>query len=338
MKAIGYHQAGSLDRDDALLDLDLPEPIATGRDLLVEICAVSVNPVDTKIRANTALPIEGQRVLGWDASGVVRAIGPEVTLFRPGEAVFYSGALTRPGTNAELHLVDERLVGLKPKSFDWAEAAALPLTGVTAWEVLFDRLEVRRSVGGAANALLVIGGAGGVASMAIQLARQLTDLTVIGTASRPETRSWVESMGAHHVVDHSRSLAEQVEALGIGAPAFVFSTTHSDSQRNSVAQLIAPEGRMALIDDPETFDIVPFKRKSVSVHWEFMYTRSLFPELDMGQQGRILNQLADMADAGKLQTTLSERLSPINAANLKRAHATLESSSARGKVVVEGWG
>lgn len=337
MKAIGYRQAGSIDSDDALVDLELSDPVATGRDLLVEVRAVSVNPIDTKVRSNTALPIEGARVLGWDASGIVRAVGPEVTLFRPGDEVFYAGELNRPGTNSELHLVDERLVGRKPKCLDWAEAAAIPLTGVTAFEVLFDRLDIRRPVQGAANAILVIGGAGGVASMAIQLARRLTDLVVIGTASRPETRSWVEDMGAHHVVDHSKPLPEQIEALGLGAPAFVFSTTHSDKQRLGAAELIAPEGRLALIDDPKSYDVVPFKRKSVSVHWELMYTRSLFPGLEMERQGRILGQLADLADAGGLRSTLVERLAPIDAANLKHAHALVESSTMRGKVVLEGW-
>lgn len=337
MKAVGFRQAGPIDRDDALIDLELPSPEAAGRDLLVEVRAVSVNPVDTKVRSNKSLPVEGQRVLGWDASGIVRAVGSEVTLFSPGDEVFYAGALDRPGTNAQLHLVDERLVARKPTSLDWAEAAALPLTGITAGEVLFDRLDVLRPVRGAANAILVIGGAGGVASMAIQLARQLTDLTVIGTASRMETRSWVEDMGAHHVVDHGRPLPEQVAALGLGAPAFVFSTTHSEQQRLGVAELIAPEGRLALIDDPETYDVVPFKRKSVSIHWELMYTRSLFPGLEMERQGQILRHISEMADAGRLRSTLVERLSPINAASLKRAHAMVESSSMRGKVVLEGW-
>jgi NADPH2:quinone reductase len=220
---------------------------------------------------------------------------------------------------------------------DWAETAALPLTAVTAWEVFFDRLDVRRPVAGAAHALLIIGGAGGVGSIAIQLARKLTDLVVIATASRPETRAWVEEMGAHHVIDHAKPLQSQIEALGLGAPGFVFSTTHTDRHVLAIADLIAPEGRFALIDDPKTLDVVPFKRKSVSIHWELMYTRSLFDTLDMGQQGRLLNELADLVDSGRIRTTLTERLSPINAANLKRAHELVESAATRGKVVVEGW-
>ena len=337
MRAIGYTSAGPIDRDDALVDLEQPEPVATGRDLLVEVKAVSVNPVDVKVRANTSRPIDGIQVLGWDASGIVRTVGPDVTFFQPGDEVAYAGTITRPGTNQERHLVDERLVGRKPQTLDWAEAAALPLTGVTAWETLFDRLDVRRPVAGAAHAILIIGGAGGVGSITIQLARQLTDLVVIATASRPETRAWVEEMGAHHVLDHTKPLPPQIDALGLGAPAFVFSTTHTDRHILAIAELIAPEGRFALIDDPETLDVMPFKQKSVSIHWELMYTRSLFDTLDMAEQGRALGEIADLVDAGKIRTTLTERLSPINAANLKRAHKLLESATTRGKIVLEGW-
>ncbi|RFU45449.1 zinc-binding alcohol dehydrogenase family protein [Paraburkholderia sp. DHOC27] len=337
MRAVGYEHAGPVDREEALIDLDLPEPIANGRDLLVEVKAVSVNPVDVLIRASAQPVAERFRVLGWDAAGIVRAVGPDVTLFQPGDEVAYSGTITRPGTNQERHLIDERLVGRKPRSLDWAEAAALPLTGVTAWEVLFDRLDINRPVAGCSPAILIIGGAGGVGSMAIQLARQLTNLTVIATASRPETRDWVAALGAHYVIDHTRPLKAQLDALGLGAPGFVFSTTHTDRHVLAIADLIAPEGRFALIDNPKTLDIVPFKQKSVSIHWELMYTRSLFDTLDMGLQGRILNRLADLADRGHLQSTLTQRLSPINAANLKRAHAMVEGGTMRGKVVLEGW-
>jgi NADPH:quinone reductase len=337
MRAVGYREAGSIDRPQSLLDHELPTPVATGRDLLVEVKAVSVNPVDVKVRQGSAPADGGWKTLGWDASGVVKAVGPEVTLFRPGDEVAYAGDLTRPGTNAEFHLVDERIVGRKPKTLDWAQAAALPLTAITAWEALFDRLQVTRAVPGAAKALLVIGGAGGVGSIAIQLARALTDLTVIATASRPETQAWVKDMGAHHVVDHTQPLTPQVAALGLGAPAFVFSTTHTDRHLAAIAELIAPQGRFALIDDPATLDVNPFKRKSVSVHWEFMFTRSMFQTADIGEQGRLLNQLADLVEAGRVRTTLTERLSPINAANLKRAHAVSESAAARGKLVLEGW-
>ena len=337
MRAVAYRTPGPIDRDDALLDTDLPTPELQGRDLLVEIRAVSVNPVDTKIRRARAPEPNGWAVLGWDASGIVTATGPDATLFRPGDEVFYAGALDRPGTNSQFHLIDERLAGPKPATLDWAEAAALPLTAVTAWETLFDRLDVNKPVPGAAPAILIIGGAGGVGSITIQLARALTDLTVIATASRPETQAWCRDMGAHHVIDHTATLAEQILNLGLGAPAFVFATTHTDRHLADIATLIAPQGRFAVIDDPATLDIVPFKRKSVSIHWELMFTRSLFATEDMPEQGRLLGEVSRLVDAGRLRTTMTERLSPINAANLRRVHALIESGAARGKLVLEGF-
>ncbi|MDR3464888.1 MAG: zinc-binding alcohol dehydrogenase family protein [Xanthobacteraceae bacterium] len=337
MKAVGYKIPGPIDADASLVDITLPEPTPAGRDLLVEVKAISVNPVDSKVRRSTPPQGSDWKVLGWDAAGIVRAIGSDVTLFRPGDEVFYAGSITRPGTNAELHAVDERIVGRKPSSVGWAEAAALPLTALTAWEALFDRLDVTKPVPGAAPAILIVGGAGGVGSIAVQIARQLTDLTVIATASRPETQEWVKTLGAHHVIDHSKPLASQVEALGIGAPAFVFSTTHTEAHVADIAELIAPQGRFGLIDDPKGFDIMLFKRKAVSIHHELMFTRPIFGTPDMGEQGRILNEVGRLVDEGKLRTTLTQRLSPINAANLKRAHALIESTTARGKIVLEGF-
>ena len=337
MRGVAYREAGPIDRPDSLLDKEFADPVASGRDLLVEVKAISVNPVDVKVRQSAPSVGKGLKTLGWDAAGVIRAVGPNVTGFRPGDEVFYAGSIARDGANAELHLVDERIVARKPRSLDWAEAAALPLTAITAWEALFDRLDVRKRVPGAANALLVIGGAGGVGSIAVQLARQLTDLTIIATASRAETREWVGSLGAHHIIDHSRPLAPQIETLDLGAPAFVFSTTHTDRHLPDIVELIAPQGRFALIDDPAALDALPFKRKSVSLHWELMFTRSLFDTPDMGEQGRLLAEVSRLVDAGRLRTTLTERLSPINAENLKRAHQMVESASMRGKVVLEGW-
>lgn len=337
MKAIGYKVPGPIDDEGSLVDIDLPAPAPTGRDLLVEVKAISVNPVDYKVRRSTAPQDDAWKVLGYDAAGIVRAMGPDVTLFQPGDEIFYAGSITRPGTNAELHLVDERIVGRKPASLDWAEAAALPLTTLTAWEAFFDRLDVTRPVPGAANAILIIGGAGGVGSVAVQIARQRTDLTIIATASRPETQDWVKSLGAHHVLDHSKPLAAQVEALGIGAPAFVFSTTHTGDHVADIVELIAPQGRLCLIDDPAGFDIMAFKRKAVSIHHELMFTRPIYGTPDMAEQGRILNEASALVDAGKLRTTLTERLTPINAANLKHVHALLESGKARGKFVLEGF-
>ena len=337
MRAIGYTQSLPIDDPQSLVDLDLPKPEATGRDLLVEVKAVSVNPVDTKIRQRRADPDGKPQVLGWDAAGIVVGIGPEVTKFAIGDAVFYAGAIDRPGTNSEYHLVDERIVGHKPQSLDWAQAAALPLTSITAWETLFDRLDVRKPVPGAVNAILIIGGAGGVGSITIQLARKLTNLTIIATASRDETRGWVEDLGAHHVIDHRKPLAEQVEALGLGAPAYVFSTTHTDEHIAEIATLLAPQGRLALIDDPKTLDIAPLKQKSISVHWELMYTRSLFQTPDMGEQGRLLDEVAALVDAGTIRTTLAENFGTIDAANLRRAHERIESHTAKGKIVLEGF-
>ena len=335
MRAIGYRTPGPITEAASLVDIELDRPEPAGRDLLVAVRAVSVNPVDTKVRRRAGPEDGGWKVLGWDAAGTVVAAGPDAAA-RPGDAVFYAGALDRPGANAEFHLVDERIVGRKPTSLDFAEAAALPLTAITAWEALFDRLDVSRPVPGAAPVLLIIGGAGGVGSIAVQLARQLTGLTVVATASRPETVDWVRALGAHHVVDHSRPLAAEVAALGLGAPAFVFSTTQTDRHLAEIAELIAPQGRFALIDDPAALDIVGFKRKSVSVHWELMFTRSLFG-IDMEAQGALLDEVSRLVDAGVLRTTLAERFGTINAANLKRAHGLIESGTARGKLVLEGF-
>jgi zinc-binding alcohol dehydrogenase family protein len=261
MKAVAYKNAGSLDRADALVDIELATPKAEGRDLLVEVSAISVNPVDTKIRRNVSAEDGQWKVLGWDAVGRIVEIGDRVTSFRPGDEVFYAGSVLRPGANSQFHLVDERIVGRKPSSLSNAEAAALPLTAITAWEMLFDRLDIRKRVPGATNAILIIGGAGGVGSIAIQLVRALTDLTVIATASRPETQAWVKKLGANHVIDHSKPLAEQVAALDIGTPAFVFSTTETHLHLKEIITLIAPQGRFGLIDDPANLDVMGFKRK-----------------------------------------------------------------------------
>jgi NADPH2:quinone reductase len=337
MRAVAYKNPQPISADTSLIDIELPTPVASGRDLLVEVKAVSVNPVDTKVRAGVA-PEPGQfKIIGWDAAGIVKAVGADVTMFKPGDEVYYAGAINRDGSNAEFQLVDERIVGAKPKSLDFAAAAALPLTSITAYEVLFDRLRVHQPVAGIANAILVIGGAGGVGSIAIQLARALTDLTVIATASRPETSEWVRQLGAHHVVDHSKPLAAQVQALGLGAPAFIFSTTNTSDHIADIAEIIAPQGRFALIDDPKTLDVKPFKRKSVSTHWELMFTRPLFETADMIEQHKLLSKVAELVDAGKIRTTLTETVGAINAVNLKKAHALVESGKMKGKVVLSGF-
>ncbi|MBB3997930.1 zinc-binding alcohol dehydrogenase family protein [Aureimonas pseudogalii] len=338
MKAVAFRTPLPVSDERSLVDVELGTPEPTGRDLLVAVRAVSVNPVDTKVRGG-AIPLDGEtKVIGWDAAGIVAAVGPDVERFAVGDEVFYAGELLRAGSNAEFQLVDERLVGRKPRSIGFAEAAALPLTGITAWETLFDRLDVtHRPPAGATNTILIIGGGGGVASIAVQLAKARTDLTVIGTASRPETRDWVRAQGADHVIDHSKPLPEQIAALGLGAPAYVFSTTHTDSHLAGIGELIAPQGRLALIDDPERFDVVPLKTKAISVHWELMFTRPLFRTADMGEQGRILDAIAAMVDAGQIRSTMTQNLGRIDAANLRRAHALLESGRAMGKIVLEGF-
>lgn len=338
MKAIGYQTNLPIDHADALVDITLPDPVAQGHDLLVEVRAVSVNPVDTKVRKG-AKPDEGQwKVLGWDAAGVVKAVGPDVTLFFPGDRVWYAGSIARAGSNSEFQLVDERIVGRMPQSLDFAAAAALPLTALTAWEMLFDRLEVPTGPEGEGKSVLVIGAAGGVGSILVQLARQLTSLTVIGTASRPETRDWAQQLGAHHVIDHAKPLAEEFARAGLAAPAYVTSLTHSDQHFDAVVEVIAPQGKYSLIDDPTTpLDIIKFKRKAISLHWELMFTRALFNTPDMIRQHEILNRVAELVDAGTIRTTVNQNFGRIDAANLKKAHALIESGRAQGKVVLEGF-
>ncbi|SHE44518.1 zinc-binding alcohol dehydrogenase family protein [Litoreibacter ascidiaceicola] len=337
MKAVGYKIAGALDRADSLIDIEIDTPVATGRDLLVHVQAVSVNPVDVKIRMNRPPEGDAPAILGWDAVGEVVSVGEDATMFKAGDLVWYAGAINRSGTNAEYHLVDERIVGKAPRSITPAQAASLPLTALTAYEMLFDRLRVNEPVPGAANAVVIIGGSGGVGSIAIQLLRAMTDMTVIATASRPETHDWVKDLGAHHVIDHTKPLTPQIEALGVGQPGYVFSTTHTHQYIEQIAEFIAPQGRFGLIDDPETLNIMPFKIKAVSTHWELMFTRSLFQTADITRQHDILNEVADLLDAGKIRSTATETLGKIDAATLRRAHAILESNKAKGKLVLEGF-
>lgn len=331
MKAIAYTQNGAA---SVLTDLQLPAPTPGPRDLLVQVQAISVNPVDTKMRSGAA--VTEPRVLGWDAVGIVQQVGDQVSLFKVGDSVFYAGAIDRPGSNSELHLVDERIVGHKPQSLDNAHAAALPLTSITAWELLFDRLGVPEG-GGEGQSLLIIGAAGGVGSILTQLARKLTKLTVIGTASRDETRQWVTDLGAHHVIDHSQPLVAQLEAIGVGQVDHVASLTHTDKHFEQLIEALRPQGQLALIDDPKTLDVMPMKRKALSLHWELMFTRSLFQTPDMIKQHELLERVAELIDSGVLRTTLGEHYGVINAANLIRAHELIESGTAKGKIVLEGF-
>ncbi len=337
MKAVGYRQPGAIDRADALIDIEIPCPVPTGRDLLVEVQAIAVNPVDTKVRRSTAPPEGEYKVLGYDAVGIVRETGPDATLFHPGDAVWYAGAIDRPGSNAEFQLVDERLVGRKPASLSPADAAALPLTGITAWELLFDRLQVPLAGEGRPGTLLIVGAAGGVGSILIQLARQRTGLTVVGTASRPESRAWALALGAHHVIDHTQPFVPQLEALGAPPVDYAISLTHTDQHFAQIVEALAPQGHLALIDDPEPIDVRLMKRKSLSLHWELMFTRSLFHTADMDAQHRLLNAIADLVDQGAIRSTVQAKLGPICAANLRKAHQMLESGKAVGKIVLEGF-
>ncbi|KAA8708451.1 zinc-binding alcohol dehydrogenase family protein [Pseudomonas cannabina] len=337
MKAIAYYQSLPISNAQSLQDIELPEPVAGARDLLVEVKAISVNPVDTKIRQNVQPEDGAAKVLGWDVAGVVKAVGSQVTLFKPGDQVFYAGSLTRPGANSELHVVDERIVGHMPKTLSFAHAAALPLTAITAWELLFERLEVAQQKGEGSQSLLIVGAAGGVGSILTQLARQLTSLKVIGTASRPETERWVRELGAHEVLDHSKPLSEELKRVGLHQVTHVASLTQTEQHLDQLVEALKPQGKLGLIDDPKALDVSKLKRKSLSLHWEFMYTRSMFDTEDMIEQHNLLNRVAELIDAGTLKTTFGEHFGRINAENLRRAHALLESGKAKGKVVLEGF-
>lgn len=334
MKAVGYLKSAPLSDPESLIDFNAADPVPGERDLLVEIRAVSVNPVDVKVRARRSPKTGETAILGWDAAGVVRSVGAKCSLFQPGDEVYYAGALDRAGSNSELHVVDERIVGRKPRNIDFAESAALPLTSITAWELLFDRLDVRRQSG---KSLLIIGGAGGVGSVLIQIARQLTDLTIIATASRPETISWCKELGAHHVIDHSQSLSEQLKAVGIPEVDLIASLTGTEQHLLGLAEVIKPQGKLGVIDDPSRLDINPFKSKSVSVHWEFMFTRSMYGTADLIEQHGLLNEVSSLVEASLIKTTVGEKFGKISAENLKRAHEVIESGRAKGKIVLEGF-
>lgn len=337
MKAIAYYHSLPITDPQSLQDVELPEPVAGPRDLLVEVKAISVNPVDTKVRQNVQPEGGAAKVLGWDVAGVVKAVGSEVTLFKAGDKVFYAGSIARAGGNSERHVVDERIVGHMPKTLGFADAAALPLTAITAWELLFERLHIQEGQDDQGQSLLIVGAAGGVGSILTQLAHQLTGLKVIGTASRAQTQEWVRRLGADLVIDHSRPLSEVLKEAGQPQVTHVASLTQTDQHLDQLVEALAPQGKLALIDDPKALDVTKLKRKSLSLHWEFMYTRSLFETADMLEQHKLLNRVAALIDAGTLKTTVGEHFGTINAENLRRAHALLESGQAKGKIVLEGF-
>lgn len=335
MKAIGYQNNLPIENELSLQDIELEQPVAQGHDILVEVKAVSVNPVDYKVRSSMPVPDGEWKVIGWDAAGIVKSVGDNVTLFQPGDKVFYAGDITRSGSNTEMQLVDERIVGKMPESLSYGEAAALPLTSLTAWEMLFDRLEVSKQ--DKEKSILVIGAAGGVGSIMVQLLKKLTNLTIIASASRPETTAWLKELGVDHVINHRNKLSDEFAEQNLPLVDYVVSLNNTESHLAEIEKVVKPQGKFGLIDDPKTLDIVPFKTKAVSVHWELMFTRSLFQTADMQSQHDILNEISTLIDNGLVNSTVGENLGQINAKNLRKAHQFLETGKAKGKIVLEGF-
>ncbi|NUU78964.1 zinc-binding alcohol dehydrogenase family protein [Paenibacillus xylanilyticus] len=338
MKAVALKEYLPIDREDSLIDVELDRPSPQGRDILIRVQAVSINPVDVKVRSPKDRKEEQYRVIGWDASGIVEAVGEGVTLFQPGDEVYYAGSITRPGSNVQFQLVDERIVGHKPKNLDWAEAAALPLTTITAWEAIYDRLGVSKNPeDNAGKSILIIGAAGGVGSIATQLAN-LAGLTVIGTASRKDSADWALKHGAHHIITHYDDFASQIEKLGLEAPEYIFCLNSTDKHWDNIVKALAPQGNVcSIVETKGPVDLTKLQDKSGTFAWEFMFTRPMFETKDMAAQHELLNTVAKLVEDGKVVTTLTERLSPFNAANMREAHRRVESGSMIGKLVVEGF-
>ncbi|RTE11588.1 zinc-binding alcohol dehydrogenase family protein [Paenibacillus whitsoniae] len=336
MKAVGLYNYLPIEDTNSLVDAVIEKPVPTGKDLLIKVEAISVNPVDTKVRAPKDRVESQLKVLGWDVAGVVKQVGPEVTLFQPGDEVFYAGSIVRPGGNSEFHLVDERIVGKKPSRIDFAEAAALPLTAITAWEGLFDRLGISHDQArNKGKLILIIGAAGGVGSIAVQLAQHV-GLTVIGTASRPESMAWVKEKGADHVINHYESFKPQLEAIGFQNVDYVFCLNRTEQHWRNMAEVIAPQGKIcSIVETKELLDLTLLMDKSATFVWEFMFTRSKYQTDDMIEQHHLLNEIAKLVDQGILGTTAAEKLSPINAENLREAHRLLETGRTVGKIVLE---
>lgn len=335
MKAIGFKTSHPIDHKESFIAFETETPRPTGRDLLIQVEAVSVNPVDYKIRQNSAKNkvLEQPKIIGWDAVGTVKAVGDQTGLFKVGDPVFYAGDITRPGSNAEYQLVDERIVGKRPKEIGLAEAAAMPLTALTAWEILFDRIRVSKEKD-AGKSILVIGGAGGVGSVAIQLAKKVAGLTVIATASRPETTDWCKQMGADHVVDH-RDLISETRKAGFQHVDFILDFVDTNSYWDTMVELIKPQGHIASITgSSEPVVLNKLKNKSVSFSWELMYTRSIYQTDDMIEQHHILNRISELLDDGTLRPTLSRTFEGLSVESFKQAHDLQETGKAIGKTVV----
>ncbi|CAH1205386.1 zinc-binding alcohol dehydrogenase family protein [Paenibacillus sp. JJ-223] len=336
MKAVGLYNYLPIEDPQSLIDIELDTPTPTGRDLLVKVNAVSVNPVDYKVRSPKDREESVPKVLGWDVSGVVEQVGSDVTLFQPGDEVFYAGSIMRPGGNSEFHLVDERIVGSKPSRVGFAEAAALPLTSITAWESLYDRLGISQTKEhNEGKNILIIGAAGGVGSIATQLAKY-SGLTVVGTASRPESADWIKELGADYVINHFEALVPQLKAIGMEQVDYILCLNSTGKHWANMAEAIAPQGKIcSVVETAEPLNLTLLMNKSATFAWEFMFTRSTYQTPDMIEQHALLNEIARLVDEGVIRTTTNETLSPINAANLRKAHAMLETGRTVGKIVLE---
>ncbi len=335
MKAIGYKENLPVDNNLSLQDIELETPEAKGRDILVEIKAISINPADYKVRLGMKPEANQWKVLGWDATGIVKEVGDDVSLFKVGDEVWYAGDFTRQGSYAQYQVVDERIVGHKPNDLSYGDAAALPLTSLTAWEMLFDRLQVEKE--DVSKSILVIGAAGGVGSIMVQLLKQLTKLNIVGTASREETTTWLKDLGVDHVINHRNKLSEEYAKYNLTEPDYVVSLNATDIHIDEIIKVIKPQGKFGFIDDPKTLNVMPFKAKAVSTHIELMFTRSMFKTDDMIQQHHILNEVSSLINSGVLKTTVGMHLGSINAENIRKAHALLESHTSKGKIVLENF-
>ena len=338
MKAVGLTQYLPINNENSLLDFEIAKPIAKGKDLLVEVKAVSVNPVDTKVRSPKDKVESEPRILGWDAAGIVVEVGEEVTEWKPGDEVYYAGDITRPGSNSEFHLVDTRIVGRKPKNLDFAHAAAFPLTAITAWEALFERLNIDKTGADAGKSILIINGAGGVGSIAIQIAKKLAKLNVIATASRPETIAWCEKLGADEVVNHRNNLAEEIEKIGYQNVDYILCLNDTDGHWEAMTKAIKPQGMIcSIVENKQPLDMDILKSKSASFVWEFMFTRSMYQTEDMLEQSNLLNEISRLIENNTLITTCNDIVTPINAKNLRDVHQRLERGKTIGKIVLAEW-
>jgi len=338
MQAVGLYQYLPIENEQSLIDIEIDRPQPTGKDLLVNVRAISVNPVDVKVRAPKSGNETSPRILGWDAAGEVIAVGPEVESFAVGDQVFYAGDITRSGSNSEYQLVDERIVGRMPTQLDYPAAAALPLTVITTWEGLFNRLGISRHGDDEGKTILMIGGAGGVGSIAIQIASKLAKLKVIATASREESREWCLNFGANKVINHHNSLVEELTALGINKVDYIFCLNNTDQHWAVMAKVIAPQGRIcSIVETEKPVDLGALKKKSATFVWELMFTRPMYQTADMIEQQRLLNTIADLVDNGEIVTTVNQVIRPISAKNLRQAHAQIEQGHTIGKVVLADW-